>query len=311
MLKYTYLSKRPSSFHNLTGISVQEFEQLYVQFAPFWEQSEQTRLTRPNRRRAIGGGHPYGLDLRTQLLMTLVWLHLYLTTDTLGLLFGVHKSAISRNSRRVLPILRRLGEDSLWWSEPPGRFQGRNLPEALRDFPDLLTILDVTEIVVQRPQDRQQRTLHFSGKKKAYTRKTGLMVNEHGRIRGLTRSRPGQMHDLTVFRQSGLLAGLPLEATMVGDKGFEGIHRDLPEHSVAIPHKTHYKHPLEEAEKWANRDIASQRIVVENTICELKHFKVLADRFRHDAERLDDALRAVVALVNPRIADRVAATSAA
>jgi hypothetical protein len=51
------------------------------------------------------------------------------------------------------------------------------------------------------------------------------------------------------------------------------------------------------------------RIVVENTIAELKHFKVLADPFRHAADIYDDAMRAVVAIVNPRIARRVAAVS--
>ncbi len=306
MLSYAYLSKRPVAFRNLTGISVSEFEQLFAQFEPLWDQSEQVRLQRPNRQRAIGGGHPYRLDVRSQLLMTLLWLHLYLSMDTLAALFAVHKSAISRNSHRVLQVLRHIGENSLWWSEPPGRFEGKNLVEALEAFPDLLSILDVTEIGVERPQDPEQQKAHYSGKKKAYTRKTGLMVNEQGQIRGVTCNQPGSTHDLTLFRQSGLLACLPLQTTAVADKGFEGLDKDLPEHSVAIPHKTHYKRPIGEAEKWANRDVARQRIVVENTICELKHFKVLADRFRQSGERLDDAFRAVIALVNPRINRRLA-----
>lgn len=311
LLSYAYLSKRPSSFRNLTGVSVQEFEQLFMQFEPLWEQSEQRRLDRPHRQRAVGAGHPYRLDLRNQVLMTLLWLHLYLTLDTLGVFFGVHKSAVSRNSRRVLKVLRQIGEDTIWWKEPPDHFQGRSLTEAILLFPDLLSILDVTEIRVQRPQDPEQNKAHFSGKKKTYTRKLGLIVNEHGQIRGLTRSYLGQVHDLTLFRQSGLLLQLPLETTKVGDKAFEGLDHDLPDHSVAIPHKTHYKHPLGEAEKWANRDIAKQRIVVENSICELKHFKVLADRFRNGCERLDEAFCAVVALVNPRIQRRVLAASLA
>jgi hypothetical protein len=51
--------------------------------------------------------------------------------------------------------------------------------------------------------------------------------------------------------------------------------------------------------------------VVENTIAELKHFKVLADRFRHSVDIYDDVFRAVVAIVNPRISRRVAAASVA
>jgi hypothetical protein len=310
MLSYAYLSRRASSFRNLAGISLKEFNELFQRFEPLWEQAEAERLNRPNRRRAVGAGRKYGLDLRSQVLMTLLWLHLYLNMDTLGFLFGVHKSAISRNSRRVLKVLRQLGEDTLWWSEPPGKYQGRTLAEALQTFPDLLTVLDVMETPVERPKDPQQQKKHYSGKKKAHTRKTGVIVNEQGQLRGITLSRPGRIHDLTVFRESGLLSRLPLPSVKVADKAFDGLDKDLPEHRLVTPHKARRNHVLDEAEKWANRDVSRQRIVVENAICELKHFKVLVDRFRQATERLDDAIRAVIALVNPRIERRLAVASA-
>jgi hypothetical protein len=304
MLSYTRLSKQPSSLRNLSGISISEFDDLFRRFVPVWNENEVKRLDRKDRKRVIGGGRKYELELHDLLLMTLIWLHLYLTVETLGILFDVHKSSVSRDTRRVLRALRQLGEDSLWFSERPTPTQRRNLKQALADFPDLLSILDVTEINIQRPHNAAQRKAHYSGKKKTFTRKTGLIVNEQGQIRGLTASYPGCMHDLTIFRSSGLLPTLPLQTVKVGDKGFEGLDKDLPNHSIAIPHKTHYKHPLEEAEKWANRDVAAQRIVVENTICELKHFKVLVDRFRQAWHLLEDAFCAIVALINPRIASR-------
>ena len=51
--------------------------------------------------------------------------------------------------------------------------------------------------------------------------------------------------------------------------------------------------------------------MVENTIAELKHFRVLADRFRHSVDIYDDVFGAVVAIVNPRISRRVAVASVA
>lgn len=303
MLRYSSLSRQPNSFRQLTGISLAEFQELYRRFEPLWDQAEVARLARPDRQRAMGGGRPYALDLPSQLVLTLVWLHLYLSLDTLGALFGVHKAAVSRNTRRVLAVLRQLGEGAVDWSEPPRRL-GRDASQA--PAADLLAILDVTETPTQRPGDPAERAAHYSGKKKAYTRKTGLWVNEHGQIRALTASRPGRVHDLTLWRHTGLLGQLPVAITVVGDKAFEGLHRDLPAHSVGVPHRGHHGHPLGAAEKWANRDVARQRIVVENTLCELKHFRVLVDRFRQRSAHLDDALRAVVALINPRIARRLA-----
>lgn len=305
MLSYRRLVRNPSSFRNLTGISVREFDELYAEFEVLWQEAEEQRLSRPNRQRAIGGGHKYKLALQNRLLMTLIWLHLYLSTETLGYFFDVNKSTVSRNTRRVLSVLRQIGDESVWWQEPPKKGQGKTLAEALEEQPDLLTVLDVMEQRLERPGDRQQEKAHFSPKQKTHTRKVGLLVNEYGQLRGVTASRPGGVHDLTLFRHSGLLARIPEDATVIADRAFDGLHQDLPDHSVGTPHKARREHPLNEAQKWANRDFSRQRIIVENTICELKHFKVLADRFRHATTLCDDVIRAVIALVNRRIAHRV------
>src|SRR5215211_8164027 len=106
MLTYSQLRQRPSSFKSLTGITVAEFEALYARFEPAWQASEVKRLMRADRQRAVGAGKPYALELRTRLVMLLVWLRLYLTTEALGCLFELHKSNVSRNGRRLLTVLR-------------------------------------------------------------------------------------------------------------------------------------------------------------------------------------------------------------
>jgi hypothetical protein len=311
MLTYKSLVKQPSAFYSLSGITVREFNDLYVRFEPLWKTAEGQRLGRLGRQRAIGGGSPYQLTLADQLLMTLVWLHLYLNTETLGVFFGVSKSTISRNSRRVLAVLRTLGEHTVWWSEPPDKGQGKSLEEVLNYYPELLLILDVMEQRVQRPQDGAQEKTHYSAKQKAHTRKTGIMVTQYGSICGVTATYPGRTHDLTLFRQSGLLPCVPRDCSLIGDKAFDGLADDLPHHSVGTPHKARRNRPLTTAEHWANRDFARQRIIVENTICELRHFKALQHRFRHAFALGNDVVRAVIALVNPRIARRLAVAGSA
>lgn len=311
LLSYQFLVKRPSAFYSFSGITIREFHDLYAQFEPLWLATEQQRLGRSDRQRAIGGGSQYRLQLVDQLLMSVIWLHMYLNTDTLGFLFGVSKSTISRNSRRVLAVLRQMGEDTVWWQEPPGKGQGKSLVEARADCPDLMIILDVMEQRVQRPQNSQEQNRHYSAKQKAYTRKTGIMVNERGLIRGITATYPGRIHDLTVFRQSGLLEQIPRPVTVIGDKAFAGLAKTLPNHSVGTPHKARYKRPLDEAERWVNRDFSRQRMIVENTICELRHFKALFHRLRHALALSDGIIRAVVALVNPRIRQRITAAGLA
>jgi hypothetical protein len=307
MFRYDQLAKQPSSFRALTGVSLAEFAELFTRFEPVWQEFERQRLQQRSRQRKMGAGRKYVLDLPSRVVMTLVWIHLYLTTQTLGILFGMSKSAISRDTRRVVGALRQVGRDSVWWQEPPAKNEGKTLPQALAENPDLLAILDVMEVSIQRPHPAAQQAAHYSGKKRAHTRKVGLVVNEQGRIRGVTNSRPGRTQDLTVFRQAGVLAEIPEDTCVLGDKAFIGVQNDLPQHSVATPFKPGKKTPLTEAEHWANRDLSRQRIMVENSIAELRHFKILAERFRHAVAWVTEVVFAVVAVVNQRIAHRLAA----
>jgi len=80
---------------------------------------------------------------------------------------------------------------------------------------------------------------------------------------------------------------------------------------VIIPFKKSKLHPLTAEQKLLNHEFARGRIVVENTICQFKHFRVLAERFRHDVDKYDDAFRSVLAVVNPRIQQWVAAAAVA
>lgn len=311
MINYQCLSQKPKIFKNLTGVTIDEFNELYQQTYPVWQQQEQDRLSRPNRQRAIGGGRKYELKFREQLLMSLVWLRLYLNTEALGYFFGVNKSTVSRNTRRMLAALRAVGEGTLGWPEPPQRGQGKNVAQALAEYPDLFAIVDATEQAVQRSSDDETQRQHYSGKKKRHTRKTQLIVNEHGQMRHLSRSTPGSLHDLKHFRGSGAGEQIPKEATVGGDAGYDGLGNDLPEHSVITSFKARRNHPLTEEQKLLNQEFSRLRIIVENTICQLKHFKVLAYQFRHAVGLYDDAFRAVVAIVNPRIKRRVALASVA
>ena len=144
MLTTEVVRKKPRAFKNLTGISLTEFEQLYQKLVPLWTESERERLSHPNRKRAVGGGHPYTLKLEDQLLMTLLWLHLRLNTAALSALFGVDKANVSRNTRRVWQLLRQLNLP-LAWPEPPRRGRGKNLEQAGREYPELLVLIEGIE----------------------------------------------------------------------------------------------------------------------------------------------------------------------
>lgn len=306
MLSYQKLSKRPHSFKKLTGVSVEEFESLYAEFEPAWAVAEAKRLMRPNRQRAIGGGRSYALDLRTHLMMLLVWLRLYLTTEAIGVLFELDKSNVSRNLRRLLPVLRHISQEQFGWPQPPVKGQGKDLAQALREYPDLAAISDATEQQVERPKRKERERLYYSGKAHTHTCKNSLVVNEHGLIRAVTATTPGSVHDLTHLRQSGVLAKIPKDVCVIADAGYDGLAKDLPDHSVATAHKAYRNHPLTEDHRLMNRQLSSIRIVVENVFARLKHFRILAERFRHPVERWhSDIFYVIAAVVNRRTRRRL------
>lgn len=301
MISYQMLIKKPRVFKSLTGLTIDEFERLFRKLVLAWSASEHQRLNRPDRKRAIGGGRKYTLELKTRLVMVMCWLRLYLNTEALGFFFGVDKATASRNCRRLLKVLRALGDETLGWPEPPRRGEGKSVGQALQEYPDLLAIVDATEQRIQRPSDDEQQKEHYSGKKKTHTRKTAIVVNERGRIRGVTRSTPGSTHDLKHVVESRVLDDAPEDVALIGDAGFDGLQRYYPDRDVGTPHKARRNHPLSTDQKLANREFSSVRIVVENTLSHIKHFKVLAHQFRHSADLYDDAFRAIVGIVNDRI----------
>lgn len=310
IIRYAELKKKPRILKGFAGVTAQEFEELEAKAEPVWQEQEYKRLDRPDRKRAMGGGQAQTLPFREQLLMTLVWLRLYLVLEALGYLFGVDKSTASRYTNSVLPVLRQVGEATLGWPEPPKRGQGKRLEQVWQEQPDLMAYVDATEQRIRRSSNNEQQKKDYSGKKKHHTRKTQLVVNEDGVVRDVSPSSPGSKHDRKHFSDSGVADKIPPETMVGGDLGYQGIQDDLPDHSVLIPFKKSKHHSLTDEQKLLNQEFSRGRIIVENTICQFKHFRVLGDRFRHNVDRYDDAFRAVLAIVNPRIQKRVALPAA-
>jgi len=307
MLTYDTLARKPSAFKSMTGLTVDEFEELLVDLRLRYEAARQEERAATPRQRAPGGGAKRRYALREQLLMTLVWLRLYLTCEAVGVLFAVDKSTVSRYTRPLLRLLQDQGQDTLGWPE-----EARALVDTADDARDVgdvdgvdgVAIIDATEQRVERSRDNATQKAHYSGKKKAHTRKTLIVVNERGRLRYVSPSVPGAIHDLTLLRQSGALEEIPPALSLMADSGFHGLHNDAPARSVALPYKGSKAHPLTPEQKLHNALLSRVRIVVENTLAEMKHFRILADVFRHPIEIYDRIFVAVAGFVTRRADQR-------
>ncbi len=301
MLSVDVLRSKPLLFRSLTGWTVEAFEEPLARFLPVGPPQRRERRSRPDRRRAIGGGRKYRLSLPKMWRMTLLWLRQYGNLEALAFFFGVDKATVSRNTRQVWNALQLLGLASLGWPQPPRQGEGKSLQEALETFPDGRAIIDGTEPRIQRPQDPEAQRPHSSGGRKTHPRQTLLAVDHPGYIRGASFSAPGSQHDLRLAVESGMIRQIPESMMGIGDAGFDGLQNDDPDRSIRTPHKARRNHPLLPDPKRAPPERASMRMVVEHTIGWWKRFRILSSVFRHMLALYDTVFLAVVGIGNFRM----------
>lgn len=312
MITYEALSRHPSAFRSLAGHSVAAFEALFAAFAPAHQQRCRTATTTRRegkpRQRNVGAGPAFTHDLKTRLLMALIWLRIYPTFEVLGFLFSLNKTNVHATVADLLATLETLADFP--FERPPAERKKLCSVAAVMDgFPEVRLVIDAKEQRIQRPKsskedDRQKP--YYSGKKKGHTLKSQIAVTPEGGIGAVSLSVPGgATHDLTLLRRTRLIEQLdPDDEAAMLDKGYDGIRKDYPEHRLYLPFKARRNHPLTEAEKAYNRHLSSYRIVVEHTNAQLNQFQALSQVYRHAREGHSRVVRVVALLVDRRIRQR-------
>jgi DDE superfamily endonuclease/Helix-turn-helix of DDE superfamily endonuclease len=307
MISYQELCRRPAAFPSLTGLTRPEFDDLLARFqraeAALRARSPSTRRDGQPRTHAPGAGHPYARAAADRLLMALLWLRAYPTYEVLGFFFDLHKRNAQLNVRAVLEVLDAL--DDFPFDRPgPDRKKLRSACEVMAAFPQVRLILDAKEQRVHRPQGEEAQRPYYSGKKKAHTVKTQVVVNPRGQIEAVSASVPGGAnHDLTLLRSSGVLERLGAGEAAMMDKGSTGVGKHYPGVAVVLPFKKPRGGELSAEQRSHNREVARHRVVVEHTMAQLNRFTVLRQVFRGKRrERHGKVIRVVAKLVNQRLA---------
>jgi hypothetical protein len=293
------LIRSPRAFRSLTGMTPNEFDQLLTAF-----RAADARRQRdcPPTRRAAGAGPPHRHDDRHRLLMALVWLRVYPTYELLGFCCGLHTRNAQLNVRDALAVLDTRDDFPF---DRPGRDREklRSAAAVMAAFPQVRVVIDSQEQRVNRPTGYDAQKPSYSGKKKAHTVKTQVVVDPCGRIEAVSDSVPGGAnHDLPLLCGSGVLEPLAAGEAALLDKGYVGLKNYYPEVPVVIPFKASRHPPLPEEQKEYNRGVARYRIVVEPTMAQLNRYTVLRQVFRGQQRgRHSLMVRVVATLVKRRL----------
>jgi hypothetical protein len=185
LLSYIRLSKKPLLFKPFTGLTVKEFDDIYdKEITKEYHKYENKRLSkRKNRKRDIGAGRPFKLDVKDRFLMLLVYYRLYITYTLAGFLFDLdQKSNIcSRDIQKIESLIRKCLPIPQKIYNITKRL--RTIDDIEHYFPGFMAFIDsTTEQQIPRPVDKNKRKMYYSGKKKRHTIKNQLVVNNHGII---------------------------------------------------------------------------------------------------------------------------------
>lgn len=310
MLTGARLRKQPRHFASFTGFSPEQFDTLLAALTPLYEVQEYARKSRPTRQRTIGGGHPFTLERPERLLMTLMYLRLYVTESLLSYLFDLHESSVNRErNQRMLPVLLEVlpvpMREELGLLRPAtagtaARKRIGTLEELLEKYPEIREVLiDATEQPVQRPRDKQAQKEHYSGKKKRHTLKTQITSTDK-LVLHASRHVPGSVHDLVLLRFTGVLHRVKGRIARM-DKGYEGVEAEDPGARIEKPIKAKRNHPLTPFGKAYNRMQSRLRIAVEHVLARLEQYRILAGLYRGRRARYDDCFGVVAGLNNFRV----------
>jgi len=287
-------------FKSFTGLSVQEFDDIYdKEISKKYERHEIQRLSkRKCRKRDMGAGRPFKLDLENRFLMLLVYYRLYITYTLAGFLFDLDQSNICRDIQKIEALIRKCVPIPQKIYNITKRLQ---TPEEVEKyFPGFIAFIDSTEQQIPRPVDKNKRKMYYSGKKKRHTVKNQIMVNKDGYILHKVAHKKGKRHDYDVYKENHPV--IPKQVVTIFDLGYLGMEKDYPDQLSSLPkRKKRNQGGLSEEEKEYNRIHSKKRIVIEHTICRLKKFRILADVFRNKLKKYNKVSDIVSGLANYRI----------
>ena len=218
MLSCTKLSGNAMRFKTLMGMSLQEFDLLFAKVEKAHPEVERKRPSKGPRRRAVGAGSRFALDLRNRVLL-LFYYRTYATQNVAAEVLGMSQATVSRSIDQIAPAVRQCVPTPVKIHDRAKRASA--IEELEEILPELRCPIGASEQQVQRPKRKDMKKSHYSGKAGRHTVKVQYTVNTNGLFIHSTRHSPGRVHDVRAHRMKHptLPFGLPPRDGSDGKKG--------------------------------------------------------------------------------------------
>jgi len=269
----------------MTGLNRKAFENLLEKFEKVYNEQEEKRGKRPRKRKRGGGRKGRLASMAEKLFYILFYFKCYPTFDLASVLFDFDRSQAHRWVHKLQEILAKtLGEKQVL----PLR-QIHSVEEFLEKFPMVKkVIVDGTERAISRPKDEEKQRENYSGKKKRHTRKNIVASDKEKKILVLTTTKTGKTHDKKIQEEEDFILGIPEKIEVLADSGFQGLQKQYE--NIRLPKKKPRGGELTKEEKEKNKELAKERVVVENAIGGVKRYNAVSHIYRNRIIDFDDKL---------------------
>jgi IS5 family transposase len=143
----------------------------------------------------------------------------------------------------------------------------------------------------------KQQKKYYSGKQKCHTIKTQILVDTKTKEIICIEVRKGKVHDFRMWKESQIELDEKIE--LLADKGYQGVNKIHA--NSRIPIKKPRKKSLNKEQKRSNRQLATERIIVEHVHRSLKIFRILSSRYRCRRRRFGLRFNLITGIYNYEI----------
>ncbi|XP_052284750.1 uncharacterized protein LOC127881097 [Dreissena polymorpha] len=209
-------------------------------------------------------------------IIVLMKFKLNLQNFDLAIRFRISESTVSNVLNRTIPILAEKLKFLIHWPDKEDVL--RTLPQVFKPkYRNARTIIDCTEIFIERPGNLTARAATWSNYKHHNTLKYLVAITPLGSISFVSKAFGGRTSDKVVTLRSGFLDLLEYGDLVLADRGFL-IGEEIAARNcfLSIPAFTRGQAQLTQQQVETSRSIARVRIHVERAIGRLKNFKILS-----------------------------------
>ena len=238
------------------------------------------------------------LSLKDHLLIVLIKLKLGLMNTDIAYRFNIRPQRLSAIYRTWLPIVANKLSCFIIW--PERQALRKFLPSCFRKYKNCCSIIDCTEIFIQRPLNLNARAQTWSNYKNTNTIKYLVSCTPAGAVSFLSEGWGGRVSDKEITINCGFLEYLQQGDLVLADRGFQ-LDQEFATHGaiLKVPAFTKGKTQMSGADVDRSRQIANVRIHIERVIGRLRKFNILNTTIPiSQVDLLDDALVAICGLVN-------------